>query len=49
LELSSLFERDKTQCTRYEILATLCGCPSSVVYEEDCFKLEHLQNQTYCS
>jgi hypothetical protein len=47
LELSSLFERDKTQCTRYEILATLCGCPSSVVYEEDCFKLEHLQNQTY--
>ena len=47
LELLSLFERDTTQCRRYEIFGTLCGCPRSAVYEEDCFKLEHLQNKTY--
>ncbi len=47
LELMSLFEKDAKQCTRYEIFGTLCGCPRSDVYEEDCFKLEHLQNETY--
>lgn len=47
LELLSLFEKDTKQCTRYEIFGTLCGCPRSDVYEEDCFKLEHLQNETY--
>jgi len=47
LELLSLFETDSKQCTRYEIFGALCGCPSADVYEEDCFKLEHLQNKTY--
>eukprot|EP00574_Skeletonema_japonicum_P013286 CAMPEP_0201723274 /NCGR_PEP_ID=MMETSP0593-20130828/7384_1 /ASSEMBLY_ACC=CAM_ASM_000672 /TAXON_ID=267983 /ORGANISM="Skeletonema japonicum, Strain CCMP2506" /LENGTH=254 /DNA_ID=CAMNT_0048214363 /DNA_START=225 /DNA_END=986 /DNA_ORIENTATION=- len=47
LELMSLFEKDTKECIRYEIFGTLCGCPRSDVYEEDCFKLEHLQNETY--
>jgi len=49
IELYSLFEKDLSQCTFYNTLASAeCGCPGArVEYTEPCFKMEHLQNQTY--
>ncbi len=49
IELFSLFEKDLSQCTFYNTLASAeCGCPGArVEYTEECFKMEHLQNQTY--
>jgi len=47
LELLSLFETDPKQCSRYEIFGLLCGCPVADSYNEECFELEHLMNETY--
>lgn len=47
LELLSLFETNPKQCSRFEIFGLLCGCPNTNKYNEDCFKVEYLENETY--